>query len=134
MSASLELWGQPWPALARYGARITCGAVPLQVDGALEGAWWYFRARSCHWQLGVSRTSADEAIEAACRARGLDVELAVEVGRWAATTGAWPCAGDDEGAHECLSMGFGDDDELEAASFLERQILATLPETYGRRR
>lgn len=59
--------------------RVTCPSVPLQIEGAVDGGYIYFRARHGHWQLGIGR-SQDEAVNAAFDAaepvafRGVDAD------------------------------------------------------------
>lgn len=55
-----------WPELAALGfpGRITCRYAPFQVEGEVEGAYWYFRARSGWVQIGMSRESLDGAVDA----------------------------------------------------------------------
>jgi hypothetical protein len=55
-----------WPELAALGfpGRITCNSAPFQVEGEIEGAYWYFRARHDWVAIGMSRDSFDGAVEA----------------------------------------------------------------------
>ena len=113
MPNAYDLWGAPsWPALRDHGVtgRVTCGVVPLQVEGTLEGCWYYFRARSDRWSCGVSRYSSDDAV---CQS----------------IEGPYRLAGDDELG---LSWGFDDQEEEEAAEFVAGVILDTARLLTGR--
>lgn len=42
--------------------RQTCAACPVQYEGRVGDAWWYFRARYASWEFAVGAT-VDEAVE-----------------------------------------------------------------------
>ena len=48
------------PDLSEFAGVMTCGAVPVQFSGRVDGHQWYFRARYTSFSLSVAETTSDD--------------------------------------------------------------------------
>ncbi len=47
-------------------ARVTCSLFPVQIEGTVDGDYFYFRARGGEWTLSLGATKDEAISNAAC--------------------------------------------------------------------